>query len=516
MAPTVPKPFGYFKSKSEVRTPNPLRSLKPRTAAQQRIFNNWQLNKEGTDKKATRPSIAFSQSENPNLESRKFGVGKKSDVNLNVTRSVFKTDISNFYSNSTRKVPLAAQHGQNSIPLAKKRKNSVDFWNVDLYEDGTEDLFIEKPKRYRGRRRIGALKVPSPTSDQSEPFKNIRLSSHLFSSRAHDVKNKNSVNVKIVKPKKSKQEKKSMKVDSSPKISPEVHPCARCVDVSQQMKINRQQSLSAAEDVKISMEDGSGMSSLCEECGADFDQVIEEVVHQYELGGSQISKQALPKAKDNLTASNQVDNLTASNQVDQVNKDVYAIEDDQHDKPNHDSFPVFQQFDEDFEVHSLVIDGDKSIEIECKKSDLESSMGSSIDSPEVSPNNQNMMCWSCKSEDSLGSWHAHRWQHEKFLCSSCFNFYKDKNAERARKEQEVMNMIMKGQDPLEVKNFPNYSTKGLEVTTEDNTSSFSLQNLPVGTHNFYFPPLDEVDPIVLPIIVDPIVQALREMGEGTL
>ena len=86
-----------------------------------------------------------------------------------------------------------------------------------------------------------------------------------------------------------------------------------------------------------------------------------------------------------------------------------------------------------------MIDGDRILEIDSTKTfDSEESL--IMDSPRLSTKTLTPMCWSCKSAESLGSWHAHKWQHQKFLCSSCFDYYKEKNADRARKEQVMKNM----------------------------------------------------------------------------
>ena len=45
-----------------------------------------------------------------------------------------------------------------------------------------------------------------------------------------------------------------------------------------------------------------------------------------------------------------------------------------------------------------------------------------------SPSSPNTLqvCWRCQAKESPGSWHPHKWQKDKFLCSSCFSFFKKK------------------------------------------------------------------------------------------
>merc|ERR1712025_41978 len=40
--------------------------------------------------------------------------------------------------------------------------------------------------------------------------------------------------------------------------------------------------------------------------------------------------------------------------------------------------------------------------------------------------NTHQVCWRCQAKESPGSWHPHKWQKDKFLCSSCFSFFKKK------------------------------------------------------------------------------------------
>jgi len=40
------------------------------------------------------------------------------------------------------------------------------------------------------------------------------------------------------------------------------------------------------------------------------------------------------------------------------------------------------------------------------------------------------MCWRCKSKQSPDPWHPHKWQKDKFLCNSCFSFFKKKGKKR--------------------------------------------------------------------------------------
>jgi len=169
-----------------------------------------------------------------------------------------------------------------------------------------------------------------------------------------------------------------------------------------------------------------------------------------------------------------------------------------------DSSLAFQQLD-DIQTKTFVIDSEESL---------------IKDSPHLSTMNPTPMCWSCKSAESIGSWHAHKWQHQKFLCSSCFNYYKEKNADRARKEQILKNMKNEIGQHEESCNSQRFESNmdlaktrsevknvhlGLE-TTQGSNYSFSLQDLPVGTHYLDIPTVTELDPIS---------QALREMGEGT-
>ena len=67
-----------------------------------------------------------------------------------------------FYSSNFKEVLPAVQHGQNTIPLPGN--HSPDFWNVELHKDGTEDLFIEKPKKIKSckRKKVESLEIVSP------------------------------------------------------------------------------------------------------------------------------------------------------------------------------------------------------------------------------------------------------------------------------------------------------------------------------------------------------------------
>ena len=142
-----------------------------------------------------------------------------------------------------------------------------------MHEDGTEDLFIEKPKRYRGRRvtkPFAGWKATETVSGHTEPLKSIRIASPIVSIRAQKVVAKSSSFVKIVKPRKQKMGKKSTKVDeeyrnsktknhsfiSNPVLSPV---CAQCVVLSQQLKLIHQKEPSYSPTEEL----GSGVSTLC-------------------------------------------------------------------------------------------------------------------------------------------------------------------------------------------------------------------------------------------------------------
>jgi len=60
---------------------------------------------------------------------------------------------------------------------------------------------------------------------------------------------------------------------------------------------------------------------------------------------------------------------------------------------------------------------------------------------DVYPSGPNIlqMCWRCKSMLSSGSWHPHKWQKDKFLCSSCFSFFKKKGKKNTQQIREVFN-----------------------------------------------------------------------------
>jgi len=480
--------FKYLKPKAEVPT-LPLRSLKPKIELNnQRTSSFEQSKRELTIQKVPGPSISIPPPIPP-VYTRKASL-----ANSNTTRPVFKTDISKYYSNSTRKVAAAAQYGQNTIPLAKRRKNS-DFWNVELHEDGTEDLFIEKPKRFRGRRvtkPFGGSKATETVSGQSEPLKSIRIASPIVSTTAQKAVNKSSSFVKIVKPRKPEKSKKSIKLDveyrnsKTKNHSSSTNPvlslgCAQCVVLSQQLKLihQKQPSYSLTEEV------GSGVSTLCEDCGTDVKQIFGGGLDKRDLGGISAIESGRKQIK--------VDGVSTFDLLEELSPSYSS-----------DSSLAFQHL-EDIQAKPLVIDSEESL-IE--------------DSPHLSTMNLTPMCWSCKSAESIGSWHAHKWQHQKFLCSSCFNYYKEKNADRARKEQVLKNMKNEaGQheescisqrfeskiDRVKTQSEAKIAHLGLETTQRSNCS-FSLQNLPVGTHYFDIPTVTELDPIS---------QALREMGEGT-
>jgi len=53
--------------------------------------------------------------------------------------------------------------------------------------------------------------------------------------------------------------------------------------------------------------------------------------------------------------------------------------------------------------------------------------------------NIRQMCWRCKSILSSDSWHPHKWQKDKFLCSSCFSFFKKKGKRNTQQIREVIN-----------------------------------------------------------------------------
>merc|ERR1711915_554392 len=38
------------------------------------------------------------------------------------------------------------------------------------------------------------------------------------------------------------------------------------------------------------------------------------------------------------------------------------------------------------------------------------------------------ICWNCNSRQSHSSWHAHKWLLNTFLCNSCFNLVRERNA----------------------------------------------------------------------------------------
>ena len=51
------------------------------------------------------------------------------------------------------------------------------------------------------------------------------------------------------------------------------------------------------------------------------------------------------------------------------------------------------------------------------------------------------VCWRCQSKESPGSWHPYKWQKDKFLCSSCFYFFKKKGKKNSlvtsRKKEDL-------------------------------------------------------------------------------
>jgi len=53
-----------------------------------------------------------------------------------------------------------------------------------------------------------------------------------------------------------------------------------------------------------------------------------------------------------------------------------------------------------------------------------------------SPNIRHV-CWRCKSRQPSDSWHPHKWQRDKFLCSSCFSFFKKKGKKRSLVKQQI-------------------------------------------------------------------------------
>jgi len=68
------------------------------------------------------------------------------------------------------------------------------------------------------------------------------------------------------------------------------------------------------------------------------------------------------------------------------------------------------------------------------------------------------VCWRCKSRQSPGPWHAHKWQQDRYLCTSCFSFFKRRNAQKreqmTREKKEInddeTSASTAGRDPLDV------------------------------------------------------------------
>merc|ERR1719318_2407706 len=147
----------------EMQNPKKLRPLKPSLKGKIRECNSYPLKTTASEQKVVTKDFHQLQycPEPANLLAPNSRSSAGSNDQVSRSQSSFKTDISSFYSSSVRPVLPAVQHGQNTIPLAKKRNNSAEFWNVELFEDGTEDLFIEKPKRFRGSRKkkVGDRKV---------------------------------------------------------------------------------------------------------------------------------------------------------------------------------------------------------------------------------------------------------------------------------------------------------------------------------------------------------------------
>merc|ERR1719318_1955170 len=438
----------------------------------------------------------------------------------------FKTDISSFYSSSVRPVLPAVQYGQNSIPLAKKRKNSAEFWNVELFEDGTEDLFMEKPKRFRGSRKkmvvgskvskgacniklfedttgdlfteelnrswnctrtkvvnkkvnvtvpdqLGLNKVPSDPpgrikvpSDQTDlikvlsdkpglslikvpsdqpglvlsdmpgPLRSIIIASPIVSKKAK-VEVKSAFQVQNVEPSKHiKNEVVKSKVRKSRGVCSTLSPnCTGCADLRLQLKRIKDK------DVENNLDDVEGLSNLCGDCGTVISLKSEE-------------------GKDLF---------------DFVDTDIVEIYEDSPKEMSHN----LNESEDDNDIGKLVMDVDEVTEVASpKESDGDATMSVSSESPSLF----SAVCWSCKSTKSLGSWHAHKWQHDKFLCSSCFSFYKEKNAESSRKKTSLPEK--KSNQSGTISNLINpRASELLELLTVPQHIP-NLQNLPPVTHDF--------------------------------
>ena len=112
---------------------------------------------------------------------------------------------------------------------------------------------------------------------------------------------------------------------------------------------------------------------------------------------------------------------------------------------------------------------------------------SAVCSSSTPPSLYPAVCWSCKSTRSLGSWHAHKWQHDKFLCSSCFNFYKEKNAESSRKKTILPRKKKKSEQSNQSGTVSKVASPSLSESLDFLTFpqySPSLQDLPPGTYDF--------------------------------
>ena len=67
----------------------------------------------------------------------------------------------------------------------------------------------------------------------------------------------------------------------------------------------------------------------------------------------------------------------------------------------------------------IIVDGGQVVGISRPPSTKGPSMTATKEVPKV--------CWKCLSKHSLGSWHKHKSQPNKFLCNSCLEFYKEEN-----------------------------------------------------------------------------------------
>jgi len=319
----------------------------------------------------------------------------------------FKTDLSNFFSNMALAVPLAVQSGQNIIPPMENSKRSKFFWTVDKFgEDEDEEIFrpdmieVGRVINYGPSNEDHRMLNPSFEGGDVVEIGN-ELPKHNMNRgwngennvlQSQNMKDWKVRNQQLEKLSKAKKSGRRCSVRKNSKRVRDVLPIV--------VKI-------AEKDPKV-----SGVVKnirIKSPVAPSFNQKIPNPHHSIQnYQRRQINELTSAKSTGETNIVNSASNEAIDNKYDDHNQADAKCTSSVFSTPNESTVGK--------NMH------DKEVGLRVHSSSRKTLVY--------------QICWRCKSSESPGSWHAHKWQKNKFLCSTCFNFFKQKKKEKRSGTQE--------------------------------------------------------------------------------